>query len=157
MLFRFYKQKRPLYRFRTRGGSSKLAVPLSFIAFMQFTAPGCTFTLPLHPGFQPGPGLSGELIRITLSVLCDKGILPWTALCCQGHIFKRCSPIRMSTLAYAAGKVSVTLNRSPSRISSSVPCWTSIKLLAMFKPRPLPSRFREASPRTKRSISSSAE
>ena len=33
---------------------------------------------------------------------------------------------------------------------------SSIRLLAMFSPRPLPSVWREASPRTKRSMSSSA-
>ena len=42
-------------------------------------------------------------------------------------------------------------------VREKVPCWSWVRLRAMDSPRPLPSVFREVSPRTKRSISSSAE
>ena len=51
----------------------------------------------------------------------------------------------------------MALNRSPSTARAKVPCWSWVRLRAMERPRPLPSVFREASPRTKRSMSSSAE
>ena len=50
---------------------------------------------------------------------------------------------------------SVTLNRSPSTVSSSRPFCSCTRLRAMLRPRPLPSVLRELSPRTKRYISSS--
>ena len=38
------------------------------------------------------------------------------------------------------------MNRSPSTVSDRVPLFSSVRLLAMESPRPLPSEFREASP-----------
>ena len=58
---------------------------------------------------------------------------------------------------FTTSKVRVTLNRSPSTVSSIVPFCSCARLCAMFSPRPLPSVLRELSPRTKRSISSSLE
>ena len=49
------------------------------------------------------------------------------------------------------------MNRSPSMVREKVPCCSWVRLRAMDRPRPLPSVFRDASPRTNRSISSSAE
>ena len=53
------------------------------------------------------------------------------------------------------GNSNTTLNKSPSTYSFSLPFISSIKLLAIDNPRPLPSVFLELSPLTKRSISSS--
>ena len=51
----------------------------------------------------------------------------------------------------------VTLNRSPSRYNLNSPPWSWTRSLAIDRPSPLPSVFRETSPRMKRSVSSSAE
>ena len=48
----------------------------------------------------------------------------------------------------------MALKRSPSTMMSKVPPWSSVKDLAMARPKPLPSVFRALSPRTKRSTSS---
>ena len=51
----------------------------------------------------------------------------------------------------------VTLKRSPSTVSSKVPFISFMRLSAIDSPSPLPSVFRELSPLTKRSFSSSLE
>ena len=52
-------------------------------------------------------------------------------------------------------KQRMTLKRSPSIWICIEPCCSSIRLLAIDRPSPLPSVYREESPRTNRSISSS--
>lgn len=46
------------------------------------------------------------------------------------------------------------LNKSPSIAISNFPPCNSVKLFAIARPKPLPSVFRETSPRTKRSVRS---
>ena len=50
----------------------------------------------------------------------------------------------------------MALKRSPSMASDIFPPCSSVKLCAMERPSPFPSVERELSPRTKRSINSSA-
>ena len=57
----------------------------------------------------------------------------------------------------ARGRIRVTLNRSPSMVRRKSPPWSDMRLVAMDSPSPLPSVDRELSPRTNRSVSSSAE
>ena len=83
----------------------------------------------------------------------QKGLCPfWTVL---SNIFF--DKLRFYSSAPAAGRVSVTLNRSPSMVRRKPPPCRDMRLVAMDRPRPLPSVERELSPRTKRSVSSSAE
>ena len=65
--------------------------------------------------------------------------------------------LRFYSSVSAAGRIRVTLNRSPSMVRRKSPPWSDMRLVAMDRPRPLPSVERELSPRTKRSVSSSAE
>ncbi len=79
-----------------------------------------------------------------------------SALLIAPGICRRQSPSRAERPHSTASKLRHTLNRSPSTVSSSSPFCNWVRLRAMLRPRPLPSVLRELSPRTKRSISSSA-
>ena len=57
---------------------------------------------------------------------------------------------------YASGKVMVTENKSPSRVTSKVPPIIVVRFWAMESPSPLPSVVLDSSPLAKRSVSSAA-
>lgn len=62
----------------------------------------------------------------------------------------------LSAFANTMGNVIVTLNRSPSTYRSNFPPCICVSVLAIDRPRPLPSVLLEISPRINRSVSSSA-
>ena len=49
------------------------------------------------------------------------------------------------------------MKRSPSTVRLSFPFWSSVRLFAIDRPRPLPSLFLDVSPRVNHSRSSSGE
>ena len=73
------------------------------------------------------------------------------AFCCFFASFSRCQS------CWTSGSVTSARNRSASMDSRNVPPISCTRLRTMESPSPLPSVWREASPRTKRSISSSGE